>query len=241
MPYRHETPAHPTPDRHPAAHTVISPEHTKAAENTDTTSPATGGARYGAGPSKGRSHADSSAPGVAEEGLRRQEAPEPEAVAPAVVGPLAETETMRAAAEAAVHRVARRRKRDGTQRTHRVDVRYSRTEHHAIKTKARQMEIAGAHLVGAVVMAFIEGTQPLPGRRTPTDDLIDELVALRDQVAKIGGNVNQIAHRLNAGGDPYPADIPLLAQAQRTLDTVREAIAGIEAAAHNTTHRKAAR
>lgn len=234
MPYRQETPAHPTPDGQ-TTDIGISPGRTKAADSNDTTTSATSTARYGAGPSKGRSHAGSSAPGVAEEGLRRQGAPEPEAVAPA-----AEPETMRAAAEAAVHRVARRRKRDGTQRTYRVDVRYSRTEHHAIKAKARQMEIAGAHLVGAVVMAFIEGIQPLPGRRTATDDLIDELVALRTQVAKIGGNVNQIAHRLNAGGDPYPADIPLLAQAQRTLDTVREAIAGIEAAAHHTTHRKAA-
>jgi hypothetical protein len=147
---------------------------------------------------------------------------------------------MRAAAEAAIRRVARRRRRDGTQRTFRVDVRYSQAEHHAIKAKAKAMEIAGAHLVGAVVMAFVEGTQALPGQRTETDDLIDELVALRAQVAKIGGNVNQIAHRLNSGGEPIPADAVVLAQAERTVHSVRDAIAAIETAAHQAAGRKAA-
>ncbi|MFC5765076.1 plasmid mobilization relaxosome protein MobC [Actinacidiphila bryophytorum] len=168
--------------------------------------------------------------------LRRQGAPEGEAAATPADPP----SLMRAAAEAAVRRTARRRRRDGTQRTFRVDVRYSQTEHHAIKAKAKAMEIAGAHLVGAVVMAFVEGTQPLPGQRTATDDLIDELVALRAQVAKIGGNVNQIAHRLNSGGQPYQADTAVLAQAERTVHGVREAIAAIETAAHQAADRKAA-
>lgn len=194
-----------------------------------------GGARYGAGPSNGRSHTGPSAPGVAVE-PRRRGAPEGEAVA----DPADPPSLMRAAAEAAVRRVARRRRRDGTQRTFRVDVRYSQTEHHAIKAKAKAMEIAGAHLVGAVVMAFVEGTQLQPGQRTETDDLIDELVALRAQVAKIGGNVNQIAHRLNSGGQPHPADTALLAQAERTLHSVRNAIAAIETAAHQAAGRNAA-
>lgn len=225
------------PDLEPRTAAIQTPD---CAAVMATTSPATSTARYGAGPSNGRSHAGSSAPGVAQEGLRRQGAPEGEAVASAAQTPAESPSPLRAAAEAAVHRVARRRRRDGTQRTYRVDVRYSHTEQQAIKAKAQAMEIAGAHLVGAVVMAFVEGTQPLPDRRTETDDLIDELVTLRTQVAKIGGNVNQIAHRLNAGGDPYPADIPILAQAQRTLDTVRAAIADIETAAHSTAGRKAA-
>jgi len=198
------------------------------------------GARYGAGPSNGRSSASSSAPGVAE-GLRRQGAPEREAIASPALAALADSpSSMRAAAEASVRRIARRRRRDDTQRTFRVDIRYSEAEQQAIRAKAKTMEIAGAHLVGAVVMAFVEGTQPLPGRRTETGDLIDELVTLRAQVAKIGGNVNQIAHRLNSGGDPYPADTVLLAQAERTVESVREAIAGIEATAHQAAGRKAA-
>ncbi|MFG1805746.1 plasmid mobilization relaxosome protein MobC [Streptomyces sp. NPDC049040] len=170
------------------------------------------------------------------EDLRRQGAPEGEAAAEPTDPP----SLMRAAAEAAIRRVARRRRRDGTRRMFRVDVRYSQAEHHAIKARAKAMEIAGAHLVGAVVMAFIEGTQPLPGRRTETDDLIDELVALRAQVAKIGGNVNQIAHRLNSGGQPHPADTALLAQAEHTVHSVRKAVAAIETAAHQAAGRKAA-
>jgi hypothetical protein len=170
------------------------------------------------------------------EGLRREGAPEGETVVESADLP----SLTRAAAEAAVHRVARRRRRDGTQRTFRVDVRYSRTEHDAIKAKAKAMEIAGAHLVGAVVMAFVEGTQPLPGGRTASDDLIDELVALRAQVARIGGNVNQIAHRLNSGGQPHPADTAVLAQAEHALQDVRKAVAAIETAAHHVAGRKAA-
>ncbi|BBA98392.1 hypothetical protein RVR_4553 [Actinacidiphila reveromycinica] len=178
---------------------------------------------------------------MAEEELRRQGAPEGGAAgASAVETPTEPPSLTRASAEAAVHRVARRRRREHTQRTYRVDVRYSAAEHHAIKTKAKTMGIAGAHLVGAVVMAFVEGAQLLPGHRTATDDLIDELVALRTQVAKIGGNVNQIAHRLNSGGTPHPSDLPLLAQTQRTLDTARAAVSAIETAAHQTTRRKAA-
>lgn len=235
MPHHHETSVNPIPPtRSVRDETGTTSAHSPNAVKTIPTT-ATSGARYGAGPSNGRSYAGPSAPGVAE-GFRRQGAPEGEAVDASADPP----SVMRAAAEAAVRRTARRRRRDHRQRTFRVDVRYSEAEQRAIRAKAKAMEIAGAHLVGAVVMAFIEGTQPLPGRRTATDDLIDELVALRAQVAKIGGNVNQIAHRLNAGGAPHPADTALLLQAQRTLDTVRAAVSSIEATAHQTAGRKAA-
>lgn len=241
MPHHHEARISPMPHAQPVPGET-STGSTRSSHSADTAnSPGTSGARYGAGPSNGRSYASASAPGVAEE-LRRQGAPEEQAVeASAVEGTRIDPQRlMRASAEASVRRTARRRRRDGTQRTFRVDVRYSEAEQRAIRAKAKAMEIAGAHLVGAVVMAFIEGTQPLPGRRTETDDLIDELVALRAQVAKIGGNVNQIAHRLNAGGTPYPGDAAVLAQAQRTLDSVRATIADVEAASHQAAGRKTA-
>ncbi|MGA5120237.1 plasmid mobilization relaxosome protein MobC [Streptomyces pseudogriseolus] len=191
-------------------------------------------ARYAVGPSKGRSNG-SSAPGVAathgrqgapEEGQRVQATP--------VVLP-------RAAEAAALHRIARRRKRKDTQRKERVDVRYSVEEKSAILAKARSLNIASAHYVGAVVMAHIHGDLALPGQRTPLDDYIDELTALREQVAKIGNNANQIARKLNSGGHPHPGDTVALAQTERTLSVVRAAISEIAAAANQTVTNKAAR
>ncbi|WP_406719778.1 plasmid mobilization relaxosome protein MobC [Streptomyces anthocyanicus] len=203
-------------------------------EQREMTTSVTQPARYAAGPSKGRSNG-SSAPGVAEthgcqgepeEGQRVQATP--------VVLP-------RAAEAAALHRIARRRKRKDTQRKERVDVRYSVEEKSAILAKARSLNIAGAHYVGAVVMAHIHGDLALPGQRTPLDDYIDELTALREQIAKIGNNANQIARRLNSGGHPHPGDTATLAQTERTLNAVRAAISEIAAAANQTVTRKAAR
>ncbi|MFE7432968.1 plasmid mobilization relaxosome protein MobC [Streptomyces tendae] len=191
-------------------------------------------ARYAVGPSKGRSNG-SSAPGVAET-LGRQGAPEEgqRVQATPVVLP-------RAAEAAALHRIARRRKRNYTQRKERVDVRYSVEEKSTILTRARSLNIAGAHYVGAVVMAHIHGDLTLPGQRTPLDDYIDELTALREQVAKIGNNANQIARRLNSGGHPHPGDTAALAQTERTLVAVRAAISEIAAAANQAVTNKAAR
>ncbi|MEU1460049.1 plasmid mobilization relaxosome protein MobC [Streptomyces sp. NPDC005727] len=170
------------------------------------------------------------------EALGRQGAPEPEhrANAAAVALP-------RAAEAAALHRITRRRKRKDTQRKERVDVRYSVEEKAAILTRARSLNIAGAHYVGAVVMAHIHGDLALPGQRTPLDDYIDELTALREQVAKIGNNANQIARKLNSGGHPHPGDTAALAQTERTLVAVRTAISEIAAAANQAVTNKAAR
>ncbi|MBT3165617.1 plasmid mobilization relaxosome protein MobC [Streptomyces sp. Vc74B-19] len=191
-------------------------------------------ARYAVGPSKGRSNG-SSAPGVAAT-HGRQGAPEEGQLVQAtpVVLP-------RAAEAAALHRIARRRKRKDTQRKERVDVRYSVEEKSAILAKARSLNIASAHYVGAVVMAHIHGDLALPGQRTPLDDYIDELTALREQVAKIGNNANQIARKLNSGGHPHPGDTVALAQTERTLSVVRAAISEIAAAANQTVTNKAAR
>ncbi|MGV9556356.1 plasmid mobilization relaxosome protein MobC [Streptomyces sp. NPDC003522] len=200
----------------------------------ETTTSVTQPARYAVGPSKGRSNG-SSAPGVAaihgrqgapEEGQRVQAIP--------VVLP-------RAAEAAALHRIARRRKRKDTQRKERVDVRYSVEEKSAILAKARSFNIAGAHYVGAVVTANIHGDLALPGQRTSLDDYIDELTALREQIAKIGNNANQIARKLNSGGQPHTGDTAALAQTERTLGAVRTVISEIAAAAHQAVTNKATR
>ncbi|MCC3767986.1 plasmid mobilization relaxosome protein MobC [Streptomyces sp. UNOC14_S4] len=198
------------------------------------TTSAQSAARYPAGPSNGRSHGDASAPGVAEV-LGHQGVPEEEKP----VG-YSEPSLPRAADEAALYRVARRRQRQTVQRKERVDVRYSVVEKNTIVTRARSMNIAAAHLVGAVIMAYLEGNLALPGQRTATDDLIDELNALRTQVAHIGRNVNQIARVLNSGANSHPVDAAVLAAATRTLDIVRAAVTDIDVGSYRAATAKAA-
>ncbi|WP_420080122.1 plasmid mobilization relaxosome protein MobC [Streptomyces sp. JL4002] len=187
-------------------------------------------ARYGVGPSKGRSNA-ASAPGVAEEALRREGAPEGETTAAV---------PMRAADEAALRRIARRRARDTEQRKQRVDVRYSVEEHTAIRAMARNLGLAGAHLVGAVVMSFIEGAHTLPGQRNAFDDLIDELAALRSEVGHIGRNLNQITKKLNSGDRPHPGDIAVLTAVGDALDRAGAAARAIDTTSYQTAVAKAA-
>ena len=202
-----------------------------------TTTPATSTpARYPAGPSKDGRNGEASAPGVAED-LGRQGAPEEEQTADTAAAQLP-----RAAEAAALHRVARRRKPDPNgQRKERVDARYSVDEKVDILRMARSLNIAGAHYVGAVVMAHVQGDLALPGQRTPLDDYIDELTALRREVAKIGHNINQIAKKLNSGGHPQPVDTAVLAQGERTLTAVGATVRHIAAAANQAVTKKAAR
>ena len=200
-----------------------------------TTTPVTGGARYPVGPSNGRSNGEASAPGVAE-GFGHQGVPEEEQ--PAID---AEPLPPRAADEAAFHRVARRRKRNAVQRKARVDARYSDEEKAKIIAKARSLNVAGANFVGTVVMAYVDGDLGIPGQRTVVDDYIDELNALRAQVAKIGNNVNQIARALNSGSHPHPVDTAVLAQAERTLATVGATVRHIASVTNQAVSKKAPR
>ncbi|MYS46868.1 plasmid mobilization relaxosome protein MobC [Streptomyces sp. SID5998] len=198
------------------------------------TATATQPARYAAGPSKGRSNEAASAPGVAE-ALGHQGVPEGEQPVDTATVPLT-----RAADAAALHRVARRRQRKDTQRKERVDVRYSVDEKADILRTARSLNITGAHYVGAVVMAHVHGDLALPGQRTPIDDYIDELTALRGEVAKIGHNINQIARKLNSGGHSHPGDPACLSQVDRTLDAVSTTVRHISAATNQAAAKKTA-
>ncbi|MBP5937910.1 MobC family plasmid mobilization relaxosome protein [Streptomyces sp. LBUM 1476] len=204
------------------------------------TTPTTSGASNGDGPSTGRSIAAPSAPGVAEGTLRREGAPEREGMGDATAAEQRPA-VVRAADEAALHRVARRRERDAERREKRVDVRYSVEEKAEILAKAKALGITGAHLVGAVVMAFVSGETHLPDQRTVYDDVIDEFAALRTQIARIGTNVNQIAHRLNSGGHPHPVDAAVLERADRVLATARNAVKAVDEAAFHAAERKTSR
>ncbi|GHK02576.1 hypothetical protein SY2F82_43730 [Streptomyces sp. Y2F8-2] len=213
------------------------PLHELATSQRPMITTATSAARYDVRPSKGRPNAVPSAPGVAgdfgHQGVPGVETP----------GDVAEQSAADSADEVTLRHIARRRTREDVQRKQRVDVRYSADEKTRILARARKMGIAGAHLVGAVVMAYLDGdlSVGLAGQRTQLDDCLDKLDALRAEVARIGNNVNQIAHRLNAGGDPYPVDTTVLAQTEHTLDAVRAAIGDIAQTMNRAVSAKAAR
>ncbi|MEU9406325.1 plasmid mobilization relaxosome protein MobC [Streptomyces sp. NPDC048281] len=205
------------------------------------TTSATAPASNGVGPSMGRSDAGSSAPGVAEQ-LRREGAPEQKSEVGEDAAAQQQSAVVRAADEAALYRVLRRRERcDDGRREARVDARYSEDEKAAIVARAKAMGIAGAHLVGAVVMAFVNGETHLPDQRTVYDDMIDEFAALRTQIARIGINVNQIARRLNSDGDPHPVDAAVLVRAERLLSTAQDAVKAVDEAAFRAAGQKAGR
>ncbi len=119
-------------------------------------------------------------------------------------------------------------------------MRYSVDEKADILRTARSLNITGAHYVGAVVMAHVHGDLALPGQRTLIDDYIDELTALRGEVAKIGHNINQIARKLNSGGPSHPGDPALLSQVDRTLDMVSATVRHIAAATNQAAAKKTA-
>ncbi|MFB7636515.1 plasmid mobilization relaxosome protein MobC [Streptomyces sp. NPDC056149] len=174
------------------------------------------------------------------EALGHQGVPEEEQ--PADVDTTTAVPLSRAADEAALHRVARRRKPDPNgQRKERVDARYSVEEKADILAKARSLNVSGAHYVAVVTLAHVHGDLTLAGQRTELDDYIDELNALRQQVTAIGNNVNQIAKKLNSGDDPHSGDTATLAQAERLLGAVGTTVGHIAAAANQAVSKKAGR
>ncbi|WP_225793201.1 plasmid mobilization relaxosome protein MobC [Streptomyces aculeolatus] len=143
----------------------------------------------------------------------------------------AEPLPIRAAIAAAVHRAARRRRRETRQRTRRLTVRFSHAEETQVKTRARELNIAVAHLMADATMAVVDHTIPLVGQRTSTDDLIDELAALRTALSRVGKNVNQIAKRLNSRGPTHPTDAAVLAAAVQAITLIQEVLESVDSSA----------
>ncbi|MCX4675563.1 MobC family plasmid mobilization relaxosome protein [Streptomyces sp. NBC_01433] len=194
--------------------------------------PASAGASNSDGPSIGRSIADTSAPGVAEELLRREGAPEQEQVG---VG-----EQPTAPAVVAKPRSPYRRPNLDAQREKRVTVRFAPHEKQLVQSAAANEHVTMAHFIADATMARVRGEITVAAERTPYDDAIDELAAIRAQIARIGNNVNQIARRLNAGGDPHPVDTAILNRADRLLATAHNTVRAIDEAAFRAAEQKKA-
>jgi hypothetical protein len=180
-------------------------------------------ASNGDGPSIGRSIADSSALGVAEEQLRHEGVPEQERVGA--------SEQPTDPSAGATQRAPYRRANLDAQRSEHVTVRFAPHEKHDIQSSANTAHVTMARYIADATMARVRGEITVAAERTVYDDAVDELAAMRAQIARTGNNVNQIARRLNADGDPHPVDAAILHRADRLLATAHDIVRAIDDAA----------
>lgn len=103
-------------------------------------------------------------------------------------------------------RTPRRRARNPSERTHKTTTRLSDTEKTEITLAAAQRGVTVAHFLATAGLTTARGPAAVH-REHQLDAAIDELAALRTALARIGNNINQIAHVLNSGGHPRTGEL----------------------------------
>ncbi|MBK9131249.1 MAG: plasmid mobilization relaxosome protein MobC [Gammaproteobacteria bacterium] len=91
---------------------------------------------------------------------------------------------------------------DKRQRPHTITVRLSGEERDALQARATERGLA----VGAFARAAMLGNTGPRAKRRPTVDQ-ELLRRVLGQIGKVGGNINQIAHRLNSNGSVAPPEL----------------------------------
>jgi hypothetical protein len=112
----------------------------------------------------------------------------------------------------------------------RVHVRLSEQEFTAIAHAARSLGRTPAGFAADAALAAARD-EPLP-RPDSTRDALLELMAARAQLRRYGNNVNQAARVLNAGGDPPEWLQAAVAIANRVVEQIDKAVAGLAPGAH---------
>ncbi|MFE7339492.1 plasmid mobilization relaxosome protein MobC, partial [Streptomyces fimicarius] len=103
-------------------------------------------------------------------------------------------------------RKPRRRTRNPSQRTHKTTTRLSDTEKAEIVAASEKRGVTVARFLAAASLATARGSTTLHTNEQ-LDTAIDELVALRTAISRIGNNINQIAYIYNVGGQPRPGEL----------------------------------
>ncbi len=128
-------------------------------------------------------------------------------------------------------RTPRRRARNPTERTHKLTVRLSDAERAEISVAARQHLLTLAGFLAGAGLAAARGRITVdPDRQLAA--AVDELVALRTAISRVGNNVNQIAFVYNAGGQPPPGRL------DHTLRVVLGVLGRIDGAADALMNRR---
>ncbi|MFJ5879884.1 MobC family plasmid mobilization relaxosome protein [Kitasatospora cineracea] len=120
-------------------------------------------------------------------------------------------------------RKPRRRSREPSERTHKTTTRLSDSEKAEIAAAAAQRAVTVARFLAAAALAVARGSTTVHSNDR-LDAAIDELAALRTALARIGNNINQIAHYFNAGGQPRDGELTYATAALiRTLARIDDA------------------
>lgn len=143
-----------------------------------------------------------------------------------------------APAVGAKQRAAYRRANLDAQRSEHVTARFAPHEKHDMQSSAKAAHVTMARYIADATMARVRGEITVAAERTAYDDAIDELASMRAQIARIGNNVNQIARRLNADGDPHPVGAAILHRADRLLATAHDTVRAIDDAAFRAAGQK---
>ncbi|UGQ14853.1 MobC family plasmid mobilization relaxosome protein [Yinghuangia sp. ASG 101] len=143
--------------------------------------------------------------------------------------------------DAAAEAQGRIRDREPEQRNGMVTIRFSIEEKAEIVAAGKARKLTVARLVAEAVFADIRGEMSVSAVRAANSIAVDELASARRDLAKVGGNLNQIAHRLNSGGVPHSADLVVVEAVRNAIAEVRRAVAVVDDAAHRAANRTAVR
>ncbi|MFD7902937.1 MobC family plasmid mobilization relaxosome protein, partial [Kitasatospora sp. NPDC059747] len=123
----------------------------------------------------------------------------------------------------AVRPATRRRLRQSAPRTNRVCPRFSDPEWSLLQRAAGRVGLAPGGFTAAAALAVAESTDPTAAvadyRRG-----IQELMESNRQLGAVGNNLNQLAHYVNASGQPGAELRQLLARVEASIDAVDEAV-----------------
>ncbi|MEV7121174.1 plasmid mobilization protein [Kitasatospora griseola] len=118
----------------------------------------------------------------------------------------------------------RRRPRHASQRRTCVSLRFSDAEWATIQHAAAQADLAPGGFSAAATLAAATSTDPSAAvadyRRG-----IQELMESNRQLGAVGNNLNQVAHFLNAGGQPASDLRQLLQRVEASIAVVDDAVA----------------
>ncbi|MBA4864046.1 MobC family plasmid mobilization relaxosome protein [Streptomyces sp. PSKA54] len=139
------------------------------------------------------------------------------------------------AADVPIARQPRRRTRapKPRHRTQFLTVRVNDDEHAEITSAARVRAVTTAHFLATAGLAAARGTTNLEPNEQ-RDAAVDELAALRAQLARVGNNLNQLARSANSGAIPHPDELT------RTLAWLRRVVHRIDQAADTLVTRRPA-
>lgn len=105
------------------------------------------------------------------------------------------------------------------QRAHAISVRVDGPEREELRARARRASIT----VGAYIRKQALDAPPPRQSSRPAIE-VQVLARLTGQLGKIGNNLNQIAHRMNATGLVSPLDVAFIRRMHDELMTLRTAV-----------------